>query len=145
MVLPPDDGSIVDCPVNSAPVPPIIFDNCGTEIIPVMTETATPSCTGDKVFTYTHTDCGRNTAAWNHTYTIDENIPPTASNPSDINIPFAPAPAPDVNVIIDEMDNCTANPVVAFVSDVSDGNLCPETITRTYSVTDDCGNETLVT
>ena len=43
------------------------------------------------------------------------------------------------------MDNCTVNPVVAFVSDVSDGNLCPETITRTYSVTDDCGNETLVT
>ena len=43
------------------------------------------------------------------------------------------------------MDNCTTNPVVAFLSDVSDGNLCPETITRTYSVTDDCGNETLVT
>ena len=145
MVLPPDDGSIVDCPLSiSAPVPPIIFDNCGTEIIPVMTETATPSCTGDKVFTYTYTDCAGNTAAWNYIYTIDENIPPTASNPSD-NIPFAPAPAPDVNVIIDEMDNCTANPVVAFVSDVSDGNLCPETITRTYSVTDDCGNETLVT
>ena len=146
MVLPPDDGSIVDCSLSiSAPVAPIIFDNCGTEIIPVMTETATPSCSGDKVFTYTYTDCAGNIAAWNYTYTIDENIPPTASNPSDINIPFAPAPAPDVNVITDEMDNCTANPVVAFVSDVSDGNLCPETITRTYSVTDDCGNETLVT
>ena len=38
----------------------------------------------------------------------------------------------------DEADNCTVNPVVAFVSDVSDGNTCPEVITRTYSVTDDC-------
>ncbi|MDF1575977.1 MAG: HYR domain-containing protein, partial [Bacteroidales bacterium] len=44
-----------------------------------------------------------------------------------------------------EADNCTASPVVAFVSDVSDGNTCPELITRTYSVTDDCGNQILVT
>ena len=69
MVLPPDDGSIVDCSLSiSAPVAPIIFDNCGTEIIPVLTETATPSCTGDKVFTYTYTDCAGNTAAWNYIY-----------------------------------------------------------------------------
>ena len=34
---------------------------------------------------------------------------------------------------------------VAFVSDVSDGNTCPEIITRTYSVTDDCLNQILVT
>jgi hypothetical protein len=39
-----------------------------------------------------------------------------------------------------QADNCTANPVVVHVSDVSDGNSCPEVITRTYSVTDDCGN-----
>ena len=35
--------------------------------------------------------------------------------------------------------------MVAFVSDVSDGNSCPEVITRTYSVTDDCGNSITVT
>jgi hypothetical protein len=34
---------------------------------------------------------------------------------------------------------------VAFVSDVSDGNTCPEIITRTYSVTDACLGQTLVT
>jgi hypothetical protein len=43
-------------------------------------------------------------------------------------------------VVTDEADNCTAAPVVAWVSDVSDGFTCPEVITRTYSVTDDCGN-----
>jgi hypothetical protein len=31
------------------------------------------------------------------------------------------APAPDINVVIGEADNCTANPVVAWVSDTSTG------------------------
>ncbi|MFV9552596.1 hypothetical protein ACNG5D_15845, partial [Algibacter sp. PT7-4] len=53
-------------------------------------------------------------------------------------------PAADIEVVTDEADN-QGTPVVAFVSDVSDGNTCPETITRTYSVTDVCDNPILVT
>ncbi|MFV9552656.1 hypothetical protein, partial [Algibacter sp. PT7-4] len=53
-------------------------------------------------------------------------------------------PAADIEVVTDEADN-QGTPVVAFVSDVSDGNTCPETITRTYSVTDVCDNQILVT
>ncbi|NQY10777.1 MAG: T9SS type A sorting domain-containing protein, partial [Flavobacteriales bacterium] len=48
-------------------------------------------------------------------------------------------PAPVTGWVNDEADNCST-PVVAFVSDVSDGLSCPETITRTFSVTDVCGN-----
>ncbi|MFV9552652.1 hypothetical protein, partial [Algibacter sp. PT7-4] len=47
-------------------------------------------------------------------------------------------------VVTDEADNCGNTPVVAFVSDVSDNANCPETITRTYSVTDTCGNSITV-
>ena len=32
-------------------------------------------------------------------------------------------------MVTDEADNCSV-PVVAFVSDVSDGNTCPEVITQ---------------
>ena len=53
-------------------------------------------------------------------------------------------PAADITVITDEADNC-GTPTVAFVSDLSDGNSCPEVITRTYSVTDSCGNSINVT
>ncbi|MFD2534321.1 HYR-like domain-containing protein, partial [Gelatiniphilus marinus] len=73
------------------------------------------------------------------------NQDPTASNPDPINVQcISDVPAPDVNVVTDEADN-QGTPTVAFVSDVSDGNTCPETITRTYSVTDDCGNSINVT
>jgi hypothetical protein len=73
--------------------------------------------------------------------TVLDTISPTASNPAPINVECAAdVPAPDVTVVTDEADNCTAAPVVAWVSDVSDGFTCPEVITRTYSVTDDCGN-----
>jgi hypothetical protein len=52
------------------------------------------------------------------TITVNDITPPTASNPLPINVECS-APAPDVTVVTDEADNCTLNPVVAFVSDVT--------------------------
>jgi gliding motility-associated-like protein len=78
------------------------------------------------------------------TITLNDLIPPTASNPAPIFVTTGVAPAPNPAVVIDAADNCGA-PLVAWVSDVSDGNDCPETITRTYSVTDACGNQITVT
>jgi len=104
-----------------------------------------PECTEFITRTYSVTDdCGNSTNV-TQTFTVSDVTPPTASNPANINIPLAPAPAPDITVVTDAADNCTLSPIVAFVEDQSDGGDCPEVITRTYSVTDDCGNETLVT
>jgi gliding motility-associated-like protein len=57
---------------------------------------------------------------------------------------LADVPAPDVTVVNDEADN-SGVATVAFVSDLSNGATCPEIITRTYSVTDNCGNSINVT
>ncbi len=129
------------------PVAPIVVDACGNNIIPVMTENATPVCTGAKIYTFTYTDCSGLTSVYTYTFNVDDNTNPTASNLPAISVPGAvDVPSPNPNDVFDEADNCTTNPTVTFLSDVSNGNVCNgEIITRTYSVTDDCGNFILVT
>ena len=96
--------------------------------------------------TYSVTDECLNQILVTQLITVDDDINPTASNPSPIAVEcLGDVPAPDITVVTDEADNCTVNPVVAFVSDVPDGLTCPLTITRTYSVTDECLNQILVT
>ncbi len=105
------------------------------------------SCPETITRTYSITDDCGNTSTVDQTITVHDVTPPTASSPTPISVPGPnDVPAPDPNVITTEADNCTANPLVAFVSEVSDGNVCNgEVITQTYSVTDDCGNQSLVT
>jgi len=128
------------------PTPPVMTDMCGNTLTPVMTQNADPVCVGDKIYTFTYTDCAGNTAAWTYTFSINDNIAPTGTAPADISIVLGtPVPAPDPTLITDEADNCAATPTVTFVSDVSDNGACPEIITRTYQIEDACGNITLVT
>jgi hypothetical protein len=76
------------------------------------------------------------------TITLD-NVAPTASNPNSITVfCTSDVPATDITVVTDEADNCTVNPTVTFISNVSDGGANPEIITRTYRITDDSGNST---
>ena len=122
-------------------------DNCDGAGVVTGTDGALTggTCGGTIIRTWTYTDACGNVATTTQTITIDDTTPPTASNPANINITIGPAPAPELNDVTDELDNCTLNPIVQFVSDLSDGNACPEVITRTFSITDDCGNETIVT
>ncbi|MRT94529.1 hypothetical protein [Ancylomarina sp. 16SWW S1-10-2] len=104
------------------------------------------NCNGIITRTWSYTDGGGNTATVTQTITVLDNVKPTASNPTLVTVEcIGDVPAADVSVVTDAADNCTANPVVAFVSDSDDGLNNPKTITRTYSVTDDCGNTINVT
>ena len=123
-------------------------DNCdGAGMVTGSDVSDGQSCPETITRTWTFTDACGNTSTEAQTIIVDDTTPPTASNPAPISVPGAnDVPAPDPLIVIDELDNCTANPIVTFVSEVSDGNVCNgEIITHTYSITDDCGNETIVT
>ncbi|MCK0192373.1 C-type lectin domain-containing protein [Arenibacter sp. F20364] len=70
-----------------------------------------------------------------------DSTPPTASDPSPIEVYCSnDVPSPDPNVVVDEADNCTTDPSVVFVDDISNGASNPEIITRTFRITDEAGN-----
>ncbi len=92
--------------------------------------------------------CGWTTATVGCYYPISVvvDMPPSASNPATTSVAcYADVPAADPMVVIDEMDDYTAAPTVQFMGEVSDGQMCPETLTRTYRVTDSCSNWVEVT
>ena len=104
------------------------------------------SCPETITRTYSVTDACDNQILVTQSIIINDDTNPTASNPAAIPVQcIGDVPAQDISVVTDASDNCPIAPVVAWVSDSSDGLSCPETITRTYSVTDACDNQILVT
>lgn len=127
-----------------APDPSVITDaadNCGSVVVTHVDDVyAGTSCPDTLVRTYNVEDASGNSINVTHTFIINDTIAPTASNPVTLQVQCpSDVPTPTVGWVSDEADNCGST-TVAFVSDVSDGLTCPETITRTFSVTDDCGN-----
>ncbi|MEX1190973.1 MAG: PKD domain-containing protein, partial [Brumimicrobium sp.] len=121
-----------------------VSDNCTAN--PTVTHVGDVSDNGTcpEIITRTYRiedDCN-NFIEVDQTITINDDTDPTASNPAGITVECATdVPAADPTVVTDAADNCTANPTVTHVGDVSDGNVCDgEVITRTYQVEDDCGN-----
>jgi Secretion system C-terminal sorting domain len=136
---------VVQCILDVPAPDPLVFtdeaDNCGVPTVSYVSEVSTGSCPESITRTYSVTDASGNSINVNHIIIVLDDTAPTASNPSTVNIECqADVPAPDVSAVTDENDNCTISPVVTWVGDVSDGLTCPETITRTYRITDDCGN-----
>ncbi len=95
--------------------------------------------------TYRITDgCGNFTDV-TQTITVNDEIAPTGTAPANVVVSCpTEVPMPDISLINNVLDNCSV-PTVTFVGDVSDNNICNgEVITRTYAITDACGNQTLV-
>jgi hypothetical protein len=91
--------------------------------------------------TYKATDFCGNEAFCEQIITVDDNTAPQVTCPPGITVEcLTQVPQPNPALVV-ATDNCDPNPVVVFVSDVSNGQTCPEIITRTYKATDYCGNE----
>jgi len=141
------DGALspISEPCSSTPTAPTATDNCAGTITGVPDVTFPITSPGTTTVTWSYDDGNGQVVQQTQDVTINDGTPPTASNPSPIAVEcIADAPV-DILDVTTEADNCTASPTVAFVSDVSDGNTCPEVITRTYSVTDDASNQITVT
>ena len=143
--MPANASSTVACAADVvAPTVPAVTDNCGTTLTasaPVVS--ATPACEGDVTYTYTFTDCEGNTHDWIYTYTIDDTVAPTGTAPANLVVEcMSDVPVADINLIIDEADNCGGSVVVTVVDTNNGGtgfNGSPYIITRTYTLTDCSG------
>jgi hypothetical protein len=140
---------LVEC-IGDVPVAdPLVFtdeaDNCSTPTVLFVGDVSNGlTCPETITRTYSITDASGNTTTFVQVITVNDVTNPTASAPVTINVEcIGDVPVADILVVTDEADNC-ANATVAFVGDVSDGLTCPETITRTYSITDNCGNQITV-
>lgn len=117
-------------------------DNCGQVHITHLSDVSNhQSCPETIVRTYRVTDDCGNVTDRTQTITIKDDIAPSVGLVYPVTVQCkGDVPAPDIK-LVSASDNCST-PVVRFLSDVSDGKTCPEVITRTYRVTDDCGNAT---
>ena len=137
-------GFTVECVDDVPPCSPTdatATDDCGTVTITcVQGPLVGGPCGGTVTNTYTaEDDCGNKSMCTQVITVIDTIAPSTVTCPDDVTVTCAEdVPDPDPN-LVSATDNC--GPVtITHVSDVSDGESCPEIITRTYRATDACGN-----
>ena len=119
-------------------------DNCdGSGTVTGSDQSDGNTCPETITRTWTYTDACNNTSSVTQTITIGDQTPPVfASPPADVSVECIG----DVPVMTDLgwTDNCDGSGTVTG-SDQSDGNTCPETITRTWTYTDACNNTSSVT
>ncbi|GAB5418130.1 MAG: hypothetical protein Crog4KO_32100 [Crocinitomicaceae bacterium] len=124
-------------------------DNCGTPTVTYVGDVASngTGCGDTITRTYNVADDAGNNIDVTQIIIVNDVTPPTASTPLTLNVVCladVPSTAGSTAWVVDEADNC-GTPTVAWVSDVSsNGTGCNDTITRTFSVTDNCGNSILL-
>ncbi|MEP3836037.1 MAG: hypothetical protein ABJM36_00220, partial [Algibacter sp.] len=116
--LPANESSTVECLVDATvPTSPTVNDANGTEVIPVMTQSTDPDCEGDKIYTFTYTDCAGNTGIWEYTYTINtETLPTVPTNDSSTVQCLAEATQPTAPSVNDACGN-VIDPVITASTD----------------------------
>ncbi|WP_019388894.1 hypothetical protein, partial [Arenitalea lutea] len=141
-VVPANAGSTVECLADATqPTAPVVTDVCGNDITPVITENADPVCEGDKVYTFTYTDCAGNEAVYTYTYTIDVTTAPVVPANAGSSVEcLADAPQPAAPVVTDVCGNDNT-PVITETADP----VCEGDKSYTYTYTDCAGNDAVYT
>ncbi len=122
---------------------PVVTDNCSPDPSMTYTDTEVPgTCPEEKVITrvWTVTDDAGNSAQCSQTITVIDDTAPVITCPSDVAIECDQTPDPSLTGNASATDNCDNGPAISY-SDSQVGN----TITRTWTATDACGNSTSCT
>ncbi|MGA1374055.1 MAG: hypothetical protein ACO3YQ_04530, partial [Flavobacteriales bacterium] len=140
----------VSCGEELPTAMPMAMDNCSGVNVTYADETQeTTSCTGaaNILRTFTATDGCGNTATTTQLIVFTDNIAPTFTAPADVTVECGTdlADLSLVGDVLDEADVCSASLEVAYADaySTSAGScLANNTVTRTWTVTDGCGNST---
>jgi hypothetical protein len=137
----------IECnnPLPSSPGTPTATDGCDPSVqITFNGQTSTPgSCPQQYVITRRWTavdDCGNSVTATQSITVRDTQAPVFNNAPANITVMCGMVPQVPV---VTATDNCDNNTPVIYLGEVNNGPNCPYTITRTWSVQDDCGNATM--
>ncbi|MCG8720961.1 gliding motility-associated C-terminal domain-containing protein [Tenacibaculum finnmarkense] len=146
-----DANCVFDVSVGKTGVVSDEADNCSTGLKAIFTDVEKAgTCEGEKIITRTWnlTDSCGNSTQKDQIITVEDNIKPTFTAPNDITISTDANCTFDVSVaktggVSDEADNCSTGLKATF-TDVEKIGTCEgtKTITRTWNLTDDCGNST---
>ena len=137
---------------DEMPAAPTATDNCSSVEVTFVDEVTGLSCSGEESFTrtYTATDACGNASSVSIEVTFNDTIAPTFTAPMDVTVECDS----DVNDlaltgdVMDAADVCSADIFVAYTDAVSTSEgscLADNVITRTWTVTDGCGNESSAT
>jgi len=133
----------VECNAVPAAASITATDGCDSDVAVAMTEATTPgSCPGSYTIARTWTatdDCG-NSSSDSQTITVQDTTAPVLSGQgadATIECPASPSfTAPTAS------DNCDAAPSISFTDSTVPGSCAGAyTVTRTWTATDNCGNE----
>ena len=132
---------------DEMPAAPTAMDNCSSVEVTFIDQVTGLSCSGEESFTrtYTATDACGNASSVSVDVTFNDQIAPTFTAPMDVTVECDS----DVNDlaltgdVMDAADVCSADIFVSYTDAVSTSEgscLADNVITRTWTVTDGCGN-----
>ncbi len=153
--MPANGGSTVQCVGDiTTPVPPVVNDNCNNPITPTgpVINQNYQSCSGMVTYTWNYIDCKGNNHDWSYIYQVMDTQRPTWTTPSTalnrtVSCDDATALAAAQALIPAATDNCTGNLTpVKYSGPFIASAQCPQqgTYTNTWTVVDDCGNQSAV-
>lgn len=132
------------------PPPPTATDYCSPDSVYIVSDVTVPGAcpnqfTRTLVFEAIDT-CGNVSVPFVQQIIVNDTVPPHALPMPNIG-PFAcyaNRPAPNINDVLGEADNCIGPVTVTWVSDGPNPG-CSGTVVRTYRLSDACGNDSLIT